>query len=189
MKKFLSVAGLFVIYFVLVFGCEFLGFVSPLLWVYYSVLAGLLAATPFMAFASKSTRIGVVALFPILYLVIMLIIGEVSQPICGLMFVAVCILAEVIRRLISSGKQLALRLSYSMTAVAYGMLLLPLWTKTAWYYEGAVEEMGSQAYADALMCYATPFGLISQVVLTFAAGYIGALIAEKIFKNRVIVSE
>lgn len=169
-------------------GAEFLGFKSPLLWVYFSVVAGLLAASPLMAFASKTTKPGAVAAFPILYLVIMAVLGEVSQGIVAIFFVIICCAAELVRKLVRSEKQMGLRLGYAVSAVAHGMFLLPLWTKTEWYYEGAIEEMGSQAYADALMKYATPLGLIAQIVLTFAAGYIGAIIAEKLFGDKVRVT-
>ena len=188
MKKYLFPVGMFLIYFVIVFACEFLGFLSPLLWVYFGVLAALLAAAPVMAAASKSDKIGTIALFPIIYLLIMLLLGEVSQPIVFICVILVSILAEVVRKLVGSKKQLSLRLGYAVAALAPGMYLLPLWTKTDWYYEGAVEEMGSQAYADSLMKFATPLGLIALIVLCFAVGYLGALIAERLFKNKVRIA-
>lgn len=189
MKKYLFPAGMFLIYFVILFACEFLGFFSPLLWVYFSVVAALLAATPVMAAVARFNKIGTIAMFPIIYLLIMILLGEVSQPIVIAGVVLVSILAEVIRKLMSYKSQLGLRLGYAIAAVASGMYILPLWTKTEWYYEAAIEEMFSQDYADGLIKFATPLGLIAQIALSFAVGYLGTLIAEILFKNKVKVSE
>ena len=188
MKKYLFPVGMFLIYFVIVFACEVLGFLSPLLWVYFGVLASLLAAAPVMAAAARSNKIGTIALFPIFYLVIMFLLGEASHSVVIICIILVSVLAEVVRKLAGYQKQLSLRLGYAVAAVAPGMYMLPLWVKTDWYYEGAVAEMGSQAYADSLMKFATPLGLIALIVLCFAVGYLGALIAEKRFKNKVRIA-
>ena len=189
MKKFLFPAGMFLIYFAILFACEFLGFFSPLLWVYFGVVAALLAATPVMAAVARFNKIGMIAMFPIIYLLIMILLGEASQPVVIAGVVLVSILAEVVRRLVGYKKQLSLRLGYAIAAVASGMYILPLWTKTEWYYEAAIEEMFSQDYADGLMKFATPLGLIAQIALSFAVGYLGTLIAESLFKNKVKISE
>ena len=188
MKKALVVIGMFVVYFALVFLCEFLGFFSPVLWVYFGVIAAFLAATPVLVVASKTQVPGAIALFPVVYLIIMALLGEVSQPIVAIAIVVVLVIAELVRRIAGAGKQLGLRLGYAISAIAPGMYLLPLWTMTSWYYDGAIEEMGSQAYADTLMAFANPVGLVALVVLCFAAGLLGAIVSEKLFKDKVIVS-
>lgn len=46
MKKAGIVIGMILLYFVLVFAPNFLGFLSPYLWVYQPILGAFLAATP-----------------------------------------------------------------------------------------------------------------------------------------------
>lgn len=189
MKKGLQVVLLLAIYFLLMFFPMFMGFASATLWFFYPVVAALLAATPLMWWASKQQKLGAVAIFPLVWYLLMLLMGELAFPERMVAPVVIIVLAEIMRRVIGYGEQKALRLSYAASSLVTAMQHLIIFTRTDYYYEGAVEEMGSVEYAEKIVGYAKPGYLILLLVFTFGAGYLGALISEKIFKNKVIVGE
>ena len=189
MKKAGIVIGMILLYFVLVFAPNFLGFLSPYLWVYQPILGAFLAATPVLYVGSKWKKPGVFALFTVVVVVIFGLMGEISQPEVWAGYAVAVVLAELARGLIGYDKQMGLRIGYSLNALGMAGSLLPLWTRTSWYYAGAVEEMSDPSYAETLMKLANPGCLVLLIVLTLVCGYLGCLVSEKIFKEKVTIAK
>ncbi|MFC2822047.1 MAG: MptD family putative ECF transporter S component [Spirochaetales bacterium] len=184
MKKILFAILLAVIYFAITLGCMFLGFVSPVLWVYQPVISAFLAATPVLIACRNWKKFGAVLIFPAVLTVLLIFSGEASGTfrICSLLIVLAA--SELVRKLMGYESKNGARLSYAVVSLIPICPILLLWLDTKFYYSGAVSEMG-QAYANSLMKMATPFGLILLIALTFLAGYLGAIVSEKIFKDKV----
>jgi len=188
MKKLLKTVVLFVIYFVLMFAPMFTGFLSPTLWFFYPVLSALISAAPLMWVASKCRRIGGVAMFPLVWYLLLVIMGELGFAERLITPLIIIIMAEIARWKIGYEKQIGIRIAYAISSLVTAVQHLIIWTRTDFYYEGAVEEMGSTEYADAITAFGTPGYILLLFALTFCVGYLGAIIAEKIFKNKVMVS-
>lgn len=189
MKKALSCLGLEAIYFALCFGCMFLGFLSPVLWVYQPVLSAFLAATPVLILAKHWKKFGGVLALPAVYAIILIAIGEIRGGARIGTIIGVLLVAEAVRYFMGYGNQLGARISYAIASLTPACQLLLLWLDKDLYYAGAVEETGSVSYAEGLMRIATPWGLLALIVLTVAAGFLGAFVSEKIFKDKVLVEE
>lgn len=186
MKKVLSIIGLEALYFLILFGCAFLGFVSPFCWIYQPVVSAFLAATPILIVCKHWQKFGGVLILSGIFSILMILMGEVGHTIQILAIIVVLLLAEAIRYLGKYSRN-SNRLGYAVAALVPVCQLLLLWTDTEFYYSGAVEEMGSVSYAEGLMTFANPIGLLALIVCTLIAGYCGALVSEKIFKERVCV--
>ncbi len=185
MKKILSLIGLEVIYFIIAFGCMFLGFLSPFLWVYQPVLVAFLTATPVLVVCKNWKNFGGLLILPGLYALIMILLGEYSgMPTIGALIV-VLLVAEIIRYFMGYNSINGVRFGYAIVSLVPAFQLLLLWLDKNFYYEGAVEEMGSVAYAEGLMTLATPIGLIALIICTIIAGYLGTIVSEKLFKSKV----
>ena len=72
-------------------------------------------------------------------------------------------------------------LAYPVLPIGVIAWILPLWTRTEWYYQGAAEELGVD-YARGLMTFANSWGLLIIVVTTAIAGYVGIQYTAKIIK-------
>jgi len=166
----------------------FLGFLSPVLWFFYPVLSALLAATPLMWGAKEWKKFGGVAVFPLFWYLLMVLMGELRFAERLITPLVIILIAELVRRLIGYEKQSGLRLSYAVSSLVAAMQHLIILTRTDFYYQGALEEMGSTAYAEAVVGFGTPGYFALLLILTFAAGYLGAILSEKLFKSRVIIS-
>lgn len=186
MKKTLI---LLIVYFVLMFAPMFLGFLSPTLWFFYPVLSAFLAATPVLWGAKERKKFGGVAIFPLFWYLLMVLAGELGFPERLLAPLVIILLAELIRKQIGYEKQSGLRLSYAVSAIVTAMQHLIILTRTDFYYQGAVEEMGSTEYAEAIVSFGTAGWFALLLVLSFAAGYLGAVLSEKLFKTKVILDE
>lgn len=184
----MKVVLLLVIYFVLMLLPMFLGYLSPVLWFFYPVLSALLAATPFLWGAKDWKKLGGVAIFPFFWYFIMVLMGELSFVERVITPLVIILIAELVRRFIGYEKQIGLRVSYAISSLVTVMQHLIILTRTDFYYQGAVEEMGSSAYAETIVGFGTVGYFILLLVLTFVAGYLGAVLSEKLFKTKVMIT-
>jgi hypothetical protein len=75
------------------------------------------------------------------------------------------------------------RPAYAYPVLAIGVIswLLPLWTRTQWYHDGAAEELGND-YADGLMLLANWWGLLLITAITAIMGFLGIRLVAGFFK-------
>ncbi len=187
MKKISSYVGLQVLYFVIGFGCMFIGFLSPFCWVYQPVIAAFLAATPVLIACKYWKKFGGLLILPGVYALIMIGMGEIGGMARIIAIIAVLLVAELVRFLMGYENRNGVRIGYAIVSLVPACTLLLLWLDKEFYYAGAVEEMGSVEYAEGLMRIATPVGLVALIVCTVIAGFIGAVVSEKLFKSKVVM--
>ncbi|MBE6263182.1 MAG: Trep_Strep domain-containing protein [Prevotella sp.] len=177
MKKVnvLSVLGFSVLYVVVVFATAFLGFLNPFCWVGFPVLAALTGAYFYYGAAKRITTFGVGSLFGFLFGLLLLVSGEgdVSTLVIS---TAVGVVSDIIRKQTSH-----LDYSYAFLVLAPFSWLLPLWTRTEWYHDGAAEELGID-YADNLVLLANWWGLLFVLVVTALMGYLALRLLQNKFK-------
>lgn len=186
MKKTLSIVGFSVLYFCIAFAGEFLGFLSPLLWVFSSGITALFTAIPVTILLHKYPFRGISLVFPAVSLIMGLAMGEISKPEVVIAIIAVGTVAEVAHGILTPGSSKGSRITCAVISCVSACYLLPLWTRTDWYYQEAVKEMGNVEYAEGLMKYSNPAELAILIVLCLVIGYVGSVLTEKIFKNKYI---
>lgn len=186
MKKFLFMLGMTVLFMLIVFACEFLGFVSPYLWVFAGAIGVLLGAAPIMAMAKKWQHFGVYALNTLIWVVCMSFMGEDTRISVLLFMIFVSLTAELVRYLMGYQSKKGMLISYGIFGLFPAASIINLWIDPDYYYAGAIEELNVE-YADKLMTFNNPVGFFACMAVTFVAGLCGVIIAEKIFKQKVTI--
>ena len=181
MRKILKVVGLLILYFAIVLASMFLGYLSPVAWVYFPVVAAFLAASPVLIICKSWKRPGGIAIFTAFWMAIMGALGELDKLEVVVSYIIFLLAAEAIRYFIGYKKQLGSRIGYAVNCLGLAGSLLPLWTRTEYYYEGATEEL-SLDYANGLMRFNNPIGMASLIILTLASAYLGCIVSEKLLR-------
>ena len=184
MKRILFYGGMMLLFLLIVFACEFLGFLSPDLWVYAGAFGALLGAAPIMAMTKKWKHFGVYTVTMAIFIIVMAAMGEVSGTAVILFMVFVTLTAELIRYMIGYNSQKGVMISYAVFGIFPTASIIKLWIDPDGYYAGAIEELNT-AYADKLMTFNNPVGFFSFLAVTFVAGLCGAIIAEKCWKEKI----
>lgn len=181
-KKIMSIIGSATLYFAVVFGCAFLGFVSPELWVFSPAIAAFFTSIPITILLNKYHDKGITLVFPAIYFIIGFAIGEITMVESILAMLIVAIIAEIVHIIMTPGTANSTRMSCAVLSLVPACNLLSLWIRTDYYYIGAVEEMGIE-YADALMTFSDSVFLIALIVSCLAVGHISSSVVERIIKK------
>ena len=163
------------LYFVAVFAAEFIGFVHPVCWMLAPAFGALLGALPYRWLSLRWHWFGLGTALSAVFGLLMLAMGEVD-----FIRLAVIVGCGVLSDLV--------RLGVKRDAVTYPILALGniteiiyLWTRKAWYLQGAAEEVG-RAYADAMApLQTTPWFIVALAAIVVAAEC-GLWIAKKLIK-------
>ena len=177
----LSILGFAALYVVTVFATAFLGYLSPYAWVFFPAIAALFGAFSYYAVAMRWQKFGVGTLLAFILAGFLLAVGECDLSEALLMLLA-GVLADVVRQFIGNTSLKEQSIAYSILSIGVIAWILPLWTRTEWYYQGAAEELGID-YAKGLMTFASPWGLTAVVLTTAIAGLVGILFAARIMKD------
>lgn len=167
--------GFVLLYFVAVFAAEFIGFIHPVCWLLAPALGALLGALPYHWLFLRWKGFGLGTMLAAVFGLLMLAMGEFD-----LTRLVICIGAGLVSDLVRlAGKREGL--SYPVLAWGNIAAILYLWTRKAWYLEGAADELG-QSYADAMAPLQTTPWLIFTIVAVLVAAESGLWIAKKIVK-------
>lgn len=177
-----AAVGIALLYLVLVFLSCFAGFLSPVCWAYYSVLAALLAVWPYYWLAARWQKFGVGTVLGILVCCFCLATGETKDFLSNAFFVGFGILSDLVRMWVGNSTRKALSFAYPILAVGNIGWVIRLWTSPQWYLEGAVDEMG-EAYANGIAALQTPLHLVLVFVLTAAMALFAIWLAGKTMKK------
>lgn len=122
-------------------------------------------------------KFGAGTLLGLVFGLFLLITGEGDVVTLGIM-TAAGVASDFIRKLTD-------RLTYAYPVLAIGVIswLLPLWTRTQWYHDGAAEELGND-YADGLMLLANWWGLLLITAITAIMGCLGIHLVVKCIKSK-----
>ena len=157
--------GVALLYLVFVFLSCFAGFLSPVCWAYFSVLAALLAVGPYYWLAARWQKFGVGTLLGILVCLFCIVTGEAKGFLSRAFFFGV--LSDLVRMWVGNGSKKGLFAAYPLLAIGNIGWVVRLWSSSQWYLEGAVEEMG-ETYANGIAAMQTPLHLALVIVLTAA---------------------
>jgi hypothetical protein len=174
-------AALAALYVVTVFATAFLGYLSPYAWVFFPAVAALLGAFSYYSVALRWQKFGVGTLLSFLLAAFLLAVGECEPSKASLILLA-GVVADVIRLFFEQDVLKGISLTYPILSIGVIAWILPLWTRTEWYYQGAAEELGID-YAKGLMTFASPWGLLAVVLTTAIAGFVGIQFAAKVIKS------
>ena len=178
--NYFPIAGFTALYVVTVFVTAFLGFVSPYAWVFFPVVASLLGAFSYYCVALRWHQFGVGTLLTFILGTFLLAVGECDMQ-KALLILLAGILSDIVRGMMGSASTNGLSFAYPVLSLGVIAWILPLWTRTAWYYDGATEELGEN-YAKGLMQFASVWGFLLVVVATAIAGFVGIRSASKLIR-------
>ena len=175
--NYFSILGMTALYVVTVFATAFLGYLHPFCWVGFPTLAAVFGAYSYYHVAMSWPKFGAGTLLGLVFGLFLLVTGEGDIVTLGIM-TAAGVASDFIRKLID-------RLTYAYPVLAIGVIswLLPLWTRTQWYHDGAAEELGND-YADGLMLLANWWGLLLITAITAIMGYLGIHLVVKCIKSK-----
>lgn len=178
--------GVALLYVVLVLAASFIGFLSPVCWAYYTVLAALLAVGPYYWLAARWQKFGVGTVLGLLVCLFCIATGEAKGFICKAFFVGFGILSDLVRMWIGNGTKKGLSAAYPLLAIGNLGWVIRLWTTPEWYFNGAVDEMG-EAYANGIASLQTPLHLALAIGLTAAMGVFAVWLAGKTMKKSAVL--
>jgi energy-coupling factor transport system substrate-specific component len=184
-KKILFIILGIIAYMATVFICEFLGYLSPALWVFATAVAAIPGAISMVYLMSLWRKFGILTLVGVLWALLMIASGEVWTAIIPVWCVAVAVIADVVRTVLGADSRKALRISYPIFALMPFGQFISLWLCTDTYAAMAAEEMGTEGYATGLTAFATPVGLIGVLASILVCGVIGERIAEVIWSEKI----
>ena len=173
MKKinYFSIVGFTALYVVTVFATAFLGFLHPVCWAGFPVVAALLGAFSYLCAASRWQGFGAGAFLGLALGLFLLATREGGLSVAIITIVA-GLLSDVVRLFAGLTSKKGAVMAYPVLSIGVIGWILPLWTRPQWYHDGAVEEMGFE-YAEGLMPLAQWWVLLLLIIATMAFGYIG----------------
>ena len=182
-KDFITVGVFTAIMFVVCMAVSMLGFIPvfiPLL----SVLVPIISGIPFMLFATKAQKFGMVTLMGVLMGLIMGFMGHgiwafVAGPLFGL-------LSDLVMR---SGNYKSAKKDTIASGVFFLTIIgnyLPIVLARAAYYDQLVETGYGAEYADALMKMIPDWSLLPLGIASFVCGMLGALLGRAILKKHFV---
>lgn len=164
-----------VLYFVAVFAAEFIGFVHPMCWLLAPALGALLAAFPYRWMALRWHKFGLGTVLTAVFGLLMLAMGEMDF-LCLAICVGFGLLSDLVRIILKKDC-----VAYPVLALGNIAIIIYMWTRKAWYLQGAADEVG-QAYADAMAPLQSTLWLVIALVGIIVLAELGLRIAKKIIK-------
>ncbi len=164
-----------VLYFVAVFVAEFIGFAHPVCWMLAPALGALLGALPYRWLSLRWHRFGLGTVLSAVFGLLMMAMGEVDLTRLAII-VGFGVLSDLVRMGVKKDA-----VTYPLLALGNIAEIIYLWTRKAWYLQGAAEEVG-QAYADAMAPLQSTLWLVVALVAIVAAAECGLWIAKKMIK-------
>ena len=179
-KDFITVGVFTAIMLVIMMAVAMLGFIPvfiPLL----SVLVPLISGIPFMLFATKSQKFGMITLMGVLIGIVMGMMGHgifafIAGPLCGL-------IADLIMK---SGDYKSSKKDSLACGVFFLTIIgnyIPIILAREAYYKQLVETGYGTEYADALMKLVPDWSLIPLAVAAFVFGILGAQLGKAMLKK------
>lgn len=169
--NYLGIIGCAIIYSVTCFASAFIGFVNPWCWIVgFPVLAAIFGAPSYLWAASRWQRFGVATLFSVLFVALLLSMGEIYFPQCVLM-IAAGMVSDTIRQLMGNKSKQAVFFAYPVLPLGVIAWFMQLWNHTEGYCLGAAEEI-SIDYAEGLKALSSVWVLFMVIALTLVVAYI-----------------
>jgi putative ECF transporter S component (TIGR02185 family) len=172
-------------YLMTVFVCEFLGYISPTLWIFATAVAAIPGAVSVVYLLSRWQKFGILTLIGVFWTLLLIAGGEMWNAAIPIWCLAVALIADGVRSALGANRKRALRICYPLFALMPFGQFISLWLDTDTYAAMAAEEMGMEEYAIGLTAYATPIGLMGVLAAILVCGVIGERMAEGIWKKKI----
>jgi len=178
----LMTIGIFLaIYIVLYFAITMFGFLNPVMMLVTLGLSIVVGAIPFMLFLARVKHAGMVALFTIVFGILLLVIG--FPPLSIGILVALAVVVELVLAATGYRSRWAGVLSYTIFSVWNTAPLLPLFYDRQGYFSSpSMSRMGPE-YTARLDAFLSPGVLIGFDIAAVLLGLIGGVIALRLLRK------
>ncbi len=163
------------LYFVAVFAAEFIGFVHPVCWLLAPALWALLAVLPHRWLSLRWHKFGLGTMLSSVFGLLMLAVGELD-----LTRMAICVGFGFVSDVVRLGAKRDC-ITYPLLALGNIATIVYMWTRKAWYLQGAADEVG-QSYADAMLPLQSTLWLVITIVAIIVLAEVGLWVAKRIIK-------
>lgn len=178
----LMTIGIFLaIYIVLYFAITMFGFLNPVMMLVTLGLSIVVGAIPFMLFLARVKHAGMVALFTIVFGILLLVIG--FPPLSIGILVALAVVVELVLAATGYRSRWAGVLSYTIFSVWNTAPLLPLFYDRQGYFNSpSMSRMGPE-YTARLDAFLSPGVLLGFDIAAVLLGLIGGVIALRLLRK------
>ena len=180
-KEVITAVICFAVYFALILATELPGFLSPLYWLMFPVLAAFVSAGPLTCMMNMKKGFGSAAALPLLWFIVNRLMGEIGMSVMWLGIILFIIVAELMRYMFGYDSRLGIRWCVPVLGLVPSCVLLPLYFDRAEYFSRANEEMAAD-YVAGLDKYGTIWMFALVTALCIAASVVSERISEKIIK-------
>lgn len=177
-----QILGMGFLYLVFVVGSCFAGFLHPVCWAFFSVLAGLLASGPYFWLSARWQHFGVGTFCALMVCLFCLATGEAGGVLSKSFILGGGVVSDVIRVLNVPSSKKSIYAAYPFLAIGNIGWIIRLWSDKQWYFEGAVREMGED-YARGIAPLQTTGILVSVIVVTAVMAVIAVWLCGKVDKK------
>lgn len=173
----------FAVFFAGVLATQLPGFLSPLYWCLYPILASFVAAGPLTCIMYMKPGFGSAAVLPVLWFVVYRCVGEMSMPIMWIICFTCIIAAEIIRKAMGYSTPGSIRIAAPVASLATSCMVMPLYVSKSTFIARAAEEM-DPAYVAGLDKYGTVWMFIVVVIVSIVAASVSERLTEKILERQ-----
>ncbi len=181
-KDLVSIGIFSVIYMVISLLSMIVAIVSPVVWLLWPGIAGIICSFIYVLLAAKVPKFGSAFLLSIITGLIYFAMGECTWTIV-LTFAIVGILAELIRKTMGYSSNKGIIISSGVVAIGFIGSPLPMWLFQESYIKSIIEMGMDVGYVEAMQKIISIPSLLGMIVFAFIGGVIGALIGKKLFKK------
>ena len=180
-RDLMTIGIFFAIYIVLYFAITMFGFLNPVMMLVTLGLSIVVGAIPFMLFLARVKHAGMVALFTIVFGILLLVIG--FPPLSIGILVALAVVVELVLAATGYRSRWAGVLSYTIFSVWNTAPLLPLFYDRQGYFSSpSMSRMGPE-YTARLDAFLSPGVLIGFDIAAVLLGLIGGVIALRLLRK------
>ena len=180
-RDLMTIGIFFAIYIVLYFAITMFGFLNPVMMLVTLGLSIVVGAIPFMLFLARVKHAGMVALFTIVFGILLLVIG--FPPLSIGILVAPAVVVELVLAATGYRSRWAGVLSYTIFSVWNTAPLLPLFYDRQGYFSSpSMSRMGPE-YTARLDAFLSPGVLIGFDIAAVLLGLIGGVIALRLLRK------
>lgn len=180
-KSYIQLGIFSVIYFFLYFSITAFAAISPILIVPLAPIAVIIAAIPFMLFIRRIHQFGLITLMALLLALTAVLLGD--YPLTLLSALIAGSIADSIALLARRRKQATLNyLAYSIFALWQSGAFLPFLFLHQSIIKDIEQRFGAE-YANNIAAIFQPLTIVSMLCLVLIAGFIGAIIANKLINK------
>ena len=181
-KDLVNIGVFSAIYFIISMLVMALAMFSPVFWLAWPAMSGIICGSLYVLLSAKVTKKGVAFLMAGITGIIYFACGECTWVIV-LTFIVAGLLAEVVRAVLGYKSTKAVVLSCGVLTLGFIGSPLPMWLFQDSYMNSIIEMGMSATYVNSMQSMISVGSLILMIIGALLGGMIGALIGKAIFKK------